>query len=230
MHHHNLIEVPKKILSTHGKGIKIGICDTWIDTEHSVISNNVVAKSDFRNIKGVSSIHGTHITGTILNTASEAELYVAMITDTSGGKYNRLEDALKWMMQFNIDVLNLSLSYRSNKALIRQYLVDMYKKGCIIVCPSIKGQYPCNYDFTINVGRLYTDDKNADYLAPDFIRSSFPNNKFGNLKGISVSTAYMTGVIACCESYKKGLDITSITAGGYSNLKEIPSPYKTVFK
>lgn len=116
-----------------GKGIKIAILDTGIDTEHPALENKLVNWAEFSPSGSIisdskpydSDGHGTHVSGiavggTVLSplgVAPDADLAVGLVIPRGGGTFSQILGGLEWVLDPDNDpstddapkVVNMSL-------------------------------------------------------------------------------------------------------------------------
>ena len=228
MHQHK-IQIDRSIIATRGHGVKIGVCDTWTDVDCPLFSDNIKkvyrCASLVKQRAGTNISHGTFITGMIADIAPDAELYVAMVSNTkTDGKLSDLRTGLEWLSAQGLDLINMSLAFSHDDNEIKTVLSETVKAGCRVIVPAIPNNYPSEYDFTVSVGG-FVNNSTYDVLAPESYTLDIEGKKVSQT-GVSMSTAYYTGVSACFLSYKKGFDPLQMTIGGDGH--ENQTPYKTV--
>jgi|GEM_PF-534432 serine protease AprX len=105
-----------------GKGIRVAVVDTGIDTNHPDLVNRVAAFADFTG-EGTfdRNGHGTHVAGIIggngaasgglyKGVAPECTLYASKVLNSSGsGSFSGVVAGIEWAVQQNVQVMNLSL-------------------------------------------------------------------------------------------------------------------------
>ena len=110
-----------------GKGVKVGVLDTGVDSSHPDLQGKVADWAEFdSNGEKVSNSqphdtgqHGTHVAGTIaggkasgrwIGMAPDARLAVAIALDgAKGGTDAQVLAAIDWAVERGVDVLNMSL-------------------------------------------------------------------------------------------------------------------------
>lgn len=163
-----------------GKGVRVAILDTGIDTEHpdlkvaggvctaAVCSTGVAYDDNFG--------HGTHVAGIIaakknnagiIGMAPNVEMYaIKALNNKGGGSTAQITKGVEWAIKNNIDILNLSISISVHDKPLQLILDEAYKQGMIIV--SAAGNeggtgtantitYPGKYSSVIAVGATNDD-------------------------------------------------------------------------
>lgn len=105
-----------------GKGVRVAVVDTGIDTEHPDLADQVVARKNFTSDPHTDVIgHGTHVASILAGTgkasdgryvgvAHGAELLDAKVCDADGWcDESAMIEAMQWAADRNADVVNLSL-------------------------------------------------------------------------------------------------------------------------
>ena len=138
------IGAPKAWEKTKGKGVKIVVIDTGVDTSHPDL--NVKFKFDMINRTGDMTDnfgHGTHVagllTGKYTGVAPEAELYVIKVLDEGGnGHPSSIMDGISYAINIKADVLSVSLGTPNGIPLIieqsiHHYILPTSKKLLVLV-------------------------------------------------------------------------------------------------
>jgi subtilisin len=168
-----------------GKGIKVGILDTGIDTSHE----------DLKIAGGVSFVpntpsynddhgHGTHVAGIIAAQDNEigikglaplVELYSIKVLNQDGfGQYSQIIDGIEWAAQHELDIINLSLSGEESSYALKLAVDKAYQNGLYIVAASgnhLDGTfsedqsvlYPAKYESVIAVGAVDRYNKHPKF-------------------------------------------------------------------
>lgn len=201
-----LNKIPENWRITFGANSKIGICDSGFDINNNYIKNNIYQYKDF----GSTNVeHGTHVMGIMCLNNSNPTLVKGMACDSKyfiagakiGGQdsLKSIYNALCWLNDFNLDVLNLSFTYYQESDEIRDLLYDMHKKGTIIIAAYSRDfLYPHGYSFIIGAG--------SDIIAPNTFFSSVEGDGFKSLRGTSMQCALISSVAACAKSFDKKIN------------------------
>lgn len=171
---------PKQTSPYSGKGVKVAVLDTGIDTEHpdlkvaggvctaAVCASKVPYDDNFG--------HGTHVAGIIaaqkndsgiIGIAPNVQLYAIKAMNNRGsGSTAQITKGVEWAIQNKIDILNLSISISVNDRPLELMLQEAYKQGMIIISAAGNeggsGQmdtmtYPAKYSSVIAVGAVNND-------------------------------------------------------------------------
>lgn len=179
-----------------GKGVKIGIIDTGIRSNHpdlklaggvSFIGNG----TSFEDDEG----HGTHVAGIVgaldneigtVGIAPEAELYaIKSLNHVGMGNLSDVIAGIDWAIEKDLDIINLSLTSESGSSILEGVLKEAYNKGIFIIAASGNAKqtvpagadvlYPAKYESVIAVGSIdsqYNRSKfsyygpSLDFVAP----------------------------------------------------------------
>ncbi|GAA0315631.1 hypothetical protein GCM10008967_02740 [Bacillus carboniphilus] len=157
-----------------GKGVRVAILDTGIDTEHPdlvVKGGTCVAKecpSGFDDNNG----HGTHVAGIIsaqdnqigvLGIAPNVDLYAIKALDQNGdGSTATILAGVEWAIQNEMDIVNLSVTTKADDPALRSILQKASEQGILLIASSGNYgtqdtgtntmMYPAKYPTVIAVG------------------------------------------------------------------------------
>jgi subtilisin family serine protease len=170
-----------------GKGVKIAILDTGIDTKHPDlhVSGGACLLSDCSNSYNDDNGHGTHVAGIIaaqnnhigvLGVAPEASIYAVKVLNRYGdGTLSTVLAGIEWAIQHNMDIINLSLATSEDSPVLKQAIDKAYQQGLLIVAAvgnngNKQGtgntvEYPAKYDSVIAVSAINRQNVRADYSA-----------------------------------------------------------------
>lgn len=163
-----------------GKGVRVGILDTGIDTEHpdlTVAGGVCVAEVCSSKIPYDDNFgHGTHVAGVIaakknnigiVGMAPNVTLFsIKAMDDKGGGTTADITKGVEWAIRNKMDILNLSISISVNDQPLELMLKEAYKQGMTIVAAAGNEggagvantvTYPGKYSSVIAVGALNAD-------------------------------------------------------------------------
>jgi subtilisin family serine protease len=206
-----------------GRGVRVAIVDSGIDTEHPDLKGKVresveaVAedgKIDFRpSTSGDQAGHGTACAGIIASVAPEAELYsVKVLGPKASGSGDMFLVGLDYAIKQKFKVINLSLgtTKRDFFAPLHELLDRAYQSGCIVVSAANNLPYP-SYPSIFSssvvsvVKRSGGDPFNFGYrygqvievVAPGVeVTTTWPGGGYRQLTGNSFACPYIVGIIA----------------------------------
>lgn len=226
----DLMKVDKLHNFYRGKGIKVAIIDTGVDFEHRDLRDRVVFTKNFvKNDSYKKEIHGTAVAGVIganinnfgiCGVAPEAEIYALRACSELGEKAEgrctslSIAQAMDEAFKKNVRVINMSFGSPNYDRLLSKLIDSAAKTGVFVVAPVSKTgnsiTFPASHPEVISVGGI--DEKGNPYpsreitekakvLAPaEKIFTTLPNDRHNFLSGVSLSSAYISGLLALyCE-------------------------------
>jgi hypothetical protein len=213
-------------LAACARNVKIGIIDTSFDTDHPTFQRLKPIQGEFLGEKRPSDSdwHGTAVlsllagdpqSGTpglvpnatfLLATAFRSDVNGNATTDTAN-----LLQALDWLDQLDVDIVNMSFSGPQDAALQRA-IERMSKKGVVFIAaagnmgPTASPSYPAAYPNVIAVtavnrkGVSYKSANRGSYIdvsAPGVdILTALPHGKQGYRTGTSFAVPFVTAILA----------------------------------
>jgi len=206
-----------------GRGVRVAIVDSGIDTEHPALKGKVresveaVAEDgriDFRpSTSGDQAGHGTACAGIITSVAPDVELYsVKVLGPKASGSGDMFLVGLDYAIKQKFQIINLSLgtTKRDFFAPLHDLLDRAYQSGCIVVSAANNLPYP-SYPSIFSssvvsvVKRSGGDPFNFGYrygqvielVAPGVeVTTTWPGGGYRQLTGNSFACPYVVGIIA----------------------------------
>jgi subtilisin family serine protease len=221
-----MLSIPPLWEETQGKGVKVAVLDTGIDSQHPDFSDVVVGSEDFTDSKnGVADMkgHGTHVAGIIaarrgnggvVGVAPQAELLIGKVLRDNGlGTSKMVESGIRWAIEQKADIINVSLGSLKYSKPVHDAIKEAVKKGIFVICAAgNKGPYldtvlyPGKLDETVAVGaidrkckiwRRSSRGQQVDIVAPGHgVRSAYPPQKTAVLNGTSMAAPFVSGIAA----------------------------------
>jgi len=223
-----------------GRGVRVAIVDSGIDTEHPDLKGKVresveaVAEDGKINFhpstSGDQAGHGTACAGIITSVAPNAEIYsVKVLGPNASGSGDMFLVGLDYAIKQKFHVINLSLgtTKRDYFGPLHDLLDRAYHAGCIVVAAANNLPYPSypsifSSSIVSVVKRAGGDPFNFGYryghvielVAPGVeVKTTWPGGGYRQLTGNSFACPYIVGIIA-------------LLMEGYSNLT--PFQVKTI--
>ncbi len=211
---------------TIGKGVKVAVLDTGIDSRHPDLAANVRGGVNLRDPQQPQSIqdeqgHGTHVAGIIaaardgqgvVGVAPQAALYSVKVLDPKGGgNYSDIIAGIDWCVKNRMQVVNLSLGAPDGMESLHEAVIKAKEAGLVIVAAAGNDSggptdYPAAYAETIAVSASDQKDGFAGFSnrvsAVDFIApgTDIQSDKIGggviSHSGTSMATPHMAGLAA----------------------------------
>ena len=210
-----------------GAGRTIGLIDTRVDANHAALRSAQLQQVDFVPYAHQKpNAHGTSVASILAGDTEGyhgllpmASVYAASVffSDPTGGEAATTEslvEALYWMTEKNVPVVNMSLTGPPN-AILKRAIDQAYTQGTIVVAavgndgPSAGPLYPAAYENVIGVTAV--DQKNrvyrlanrgvyVDFAAPGVdIRHADDDGAFAASSGTSMATPFVAAVIAAAS-------------------------------
>jgi len=208
---------------TSGKGVKVAIIDTGMDSTHPDLAPNykggynAVTPGD---LPTDDHGHGTHVAGTIgavrdlkgvAGVAPGVDLYGVKVLDKNGsGQYSWIVAGIEWAILNHIDVINMSLGGGSGTEALKQVMIKANESGVTVVCAAGNDSgpvnYPAKYPQAIAVSASDSSDRLAYFsskgaeiavIAPGVnVYSSYKGGGYKTMSGTSMACPHVTGLAA----------------------------------
>jgi len=206
-----------------GRGVRVAIVDSGIDTEHPDLKGKVresveaVAEDGKINFhpstSGDQAGHGTACAGIITSVAPNAEIYsVKVLGPNASGSGDMFLVGLDYAIKQKFHVINLSLgtTKRDYFGPLHDLLDRAYHAGCIVVAAANNLPYPSypsifSSSIVSVVKRAGGDPFNFGYryghvielVAPGVeVKTTWPGGGYRQLTGNSFACPYIVGIIA----------------------------------
>lgn len=201
--------------------VKVAILDSGINKNHKEFKGltfkefNAVEpgrkiEDDFGHgtpIAGIIAARGVNTTGIIQNVI----IYdVKVLNEKGEGKIESVVKGIEWSINQDVDIINISFGFSSDKEELRTAIKKAVDNKIIITAAAgntlgLTVDYPANYDNVLSISaideNLQLDPHSAtgkiDYAAPGVdIMSTNNEGDYSTFSGTSFATAYATGAIA----------------------------------
>lgn len=211
-----------------GKGVKILLIDTGVDSSHEEFSesfemgyNFFERSNDVTDKEG----HGTHVagllTGKTTGVAPNAKLTVMkVLSDYGQGTYGSVMDGITYAINYDYDIICMSLGVDGDlpNTMIERF-DQAYNKNIVMICATGNDSKnyalnPARLDTVIAVGGLDKDgnvseftNEGYDVLAPSVgVYSTFLNDNYATITGTSMASPLVAGAVALMISELKKND------------------------
>ena len=248
----NRVHAPAAWVLTEGKGVKVAVIDTGIDSSHSDLSGSVdggysaITKTenpaDYQDDNG----HGTHVAGTVagkrdgkgvVGVAPKARLYAVKVLDADGsGNLSDVIEGIVWAAVNKMDVANMSLGAPVDSEAMKRAVRFARGSGVVIVAAAGNSGasvgFPGAYEDTIAVAASDYTDKLAgfssrgpevDFIAPGVdVLSAKMGGGFASYSGTSMAAPHVAGLAALAIS--QGYVGLNGPDGVFAQLKKAATP------
>jgi len=229
-----------------GKGVKIAILDTGIDTKHSdlYVSGGACMLSRCTNSYNDDNGHGTHVAGIIaaknnnigtIGVAPEASIYAVKVLDRDGmGTTSTVLSGIDWAIKNKMDIINLSLSTPKPDLALKEMIDEAYRQGILVVSAvgnNGNGQgtgdtveYPARYSSVIAVSAINQNNLRVSSSATGpSVEVAAPGEAIYS----TVPTAYDFDGNANGYTWMTGTSMATPFVSGILALYKQQYPYKT---
>ncbi|WP_433958084.1 S8 family serine peptidase [Cytobacillus horneckiae] len=211
------------------KPIKIAILDSGINKDHKdfkdikFVEYNAINKSEEKvsddyghgtAVAGIIAAKGEVIKGVVNNPI----LYdVKVLNEKGEGKIESVVEGINWSIKNNVDIINISFGFSSDREDLKKVINKAYDNGITIIAASgntmgLSVDYPANYENVLSISSLdkdlqidtYSATGKIDYSAPGVdLYSTDKEGGYSSFTGTSFASAYATGVISSIMSKEK---------------------------
>ncbi len=204
--------------------LSIGMIDTRLDQGHEALQNARLIEQDFVRVdRPRPNQHGTAIASLLVGKSEtyvgflpSADLYAASVffvtsTGSSSATTDSLVSGLAWLVEADVDVINMSLSGPPN-AILERAVARVQAQGKVLVAavgndgPMASPRYPAAYDGVIGVTaisesntafRLAGRGNHVDFSAPGVgVPHAAQDNTYDISSGTSFAAPYVTASYA----------------------------------
>lgn len=231
-----------------GKNVKIAVIDSGVATHPDLNVTERISFADFED-EGLSEDpigHGTHVAGIIgaedndigvKGVAPDASIYSVQVLGMAD-----IAKGIDWSIENDMDIINMSLGWEMEDEVVK-YLVDRANEAGILVVAAAGNEgnaagtgdsvgYPAKYENVVSVGAtdrynkrtIFSSTGKVDVAAPGFnVYSTFadPENPYMLMSGTSMSTPYVTGLLALYKEAYPTYTNSQLKALLYQNAKEL---------
>jgi len=228
----SLLGVPKIWVQTKGKGVKVAILDTGVDTDHPDLEAAILTSKDFTG-DGIEDVdgHGTHCAGMVgaringagfTGIAPECDLLIGKVLDNTGrGTYQQIADGVDWAVAEGADIISMSLGGSESDDVLYRAIYRALAVGITVICAA--GNEGALMPNNITVPAIYAgvitiaahDRKGnptgftsrggeLDMMAPgENILSTYVDGGYARLSGTSMATPFVAGLAVLIISKHK---------------------------
>ena len=205
--------------------VKVGLIDSAIDANHRALKQaDITAKSFLPDTINQSAQHGTAIASVLVGKSEalmpllpKAKVYSAQVfyqqSDyAQGATLSAIITGVNWLIEQNVNVINMSLAGPDNQILQRVLTAAMAKGVWVIAAagnegPAAPAMYPAAYQDVIAVSAIdkqqqpYRWSNRGDYI--DYaalgvnVLTAQSGHRFGRESGTSIAAPHITAHIAC---------------------------------
>ncbi|ADU29422.1 peptidoglycan-binding protein [Evansella cellulosilytica] len=229
-----------------GKGVKVAIIDTGIDTTHSDLDIAGCFSATNAPTCEDSDGHGTHVAGIIgardndvgvVGIAPEASIYAARVSNLEGEIWSAdIIAAVDWAISEGVDIINMSLGSSEYSSILDHALTKANNEGILLVAAAGNDNkspvnYPAALPHVIAVSATDKNDKLASFSnigneievsAPGTsIPSTFINNSYATMSGTSMAAPHVSGVLALMIEANPDLDHVELRKLMHANSMDI---------
>lgn len=233
-----------------GKGVKIALLDTCVDTEAESLKGVKVSTDDLFKLSGENTAHGTMVAsllagdGKVTGVVPAAEILSIPVLDSDGyGDVFSLALAIVEAANSGADIISMSLGFEHESGIMKQAVEYAREKGCVLVASagnegvSPSGEstvcYPGAFDGVITVGAVNAGGTRAGFSStgPEIDISApgvgmFADNGTGTVffSGTSAAAPLIAGTLAYMMSAHEGMTAAEAAELMLANANEAGMP------
>lgn len=226
-----------------GAGVKILVIDSGAPKHKSIKTRP--EQHDFIGEKPLDEEgHGTIVAGlisskdknSIIGIAPDAKVLYAKVANEKGNsEYNALVSSILWGIVKNVDVIVMALGSQYNYTILHDAIKKARNAGILIFAAAGNNitetdiNYPARYPEVYSVGNLKRIKKvnekileKVDFaLKNKVVTSTYLNNKFIQVSGSSISTAFVAGLASLLIEKNKKVKKINMPKTIYSELQQL---------
>lgn len=212
--------------SNLGESINVAVIDSGVDISHDAFSSRIINAWDFVNdceltynyANNGDYHHGTHIVGIIADNTPSAKIMPLKVFEDGKAYTSDIIKAIEFAESNGASIVNCSWGSTDNNPILKEtiensdmlFICAVGNNRVDLECTPI---YPACFDLDNIVSvTSVNDDKGLSYFsnynenfvdvaAPGRdIYSTFPDNRYGEMSGTSMSAAYVTAMAAIAET------------------------------
>lgn len=216
--------------SNLGESINVAVIDSGVDISHDAFSSRIINAWDFVNdckltynyANNGDYHHGTHIVGIIADNTPSAKIMPLKVFEDGKAYTSDIIKAIEFAESNGASIVNCSWGSTDNNPILKETIEN---SDMLFICAVGNNQvdlectpiYPACFDLDNIVSvTSVNDDKGLSYFsnynenfvdvaAPGRdIYSTFPDNRYGEMSGTSMSAAYVTAMAAIAETCRYG--------------------------
>ncbi|MEO1474976.1 MAG: S8 family serine peptidase [Pseudomonadota bacterium] len=210
--------------------IAIGIIDGDVDVSSSQLANVDIEKRNFSNGRPAAEPHGTAIANLLVGPGRlhGEKLYAATVVsdnrETPGAGVREIIQALNWMLEADVKLVNISLAGPYN-ALLDQAIRRATNRGLVIVAaagndgPDAEPQYPAAFsnviavtavDRALEIYNRAVQGDHIDFSAPGVDVFVNEGQSTTYLSGTSVAAPFVTALIASAPFMSSNQEVGTV--------------------